>query len=129
MAENNKIERGFDEMLKKNLKLHREPIRQNFAQELMAKIQKAEQQGVLAKVVRQERLAFAAFILLPIGAIAAIFAYPNLTIETIRLMTNLYPLIKLSLTIFVSHWQLWVCYIFAAAACLYGFYESLLAEN
>jgi hypothetical protein len=129
MAENNKNEHRFDEMLKKNLKQHREPVRQDFAQELGAKIQKVEQQEVLAKVVRQERLAFAAFILLPIGTIAVILGYPNLAIETTRLMTNLYPLIKLAIASFVNHWQLWVCYILAAAACLYAFYESLLAEN
>jgi hypothetical protein len=129
MAENNKIERRFDEMLKKNLKLHREPIRNDFTQELLAKIQKVEEQEVLAKVVLQERLAFAAFILLPIGAIVVMFAFPNLVIAPIRLAEKLYPLIKLSLTNFVNHWQLWVCYILTAGACLYAFYESLLAEN
>ena len=116
-------------LLKKNLKQHREPIQKDFAQELLAKIQKAEQQKVLAKVVWQERLAFAAFILLSIGAIVIMFAFPNLVIAPIRLAEKLYPLIKLAVTSFVTHWQLWVCYILAAAACLYAFYESLLREN
>jgi hypothetical protein len=129
MAENNKIENRFDEMLKKNLKQHREPIRKDFAQELGAKIQKIEQQKVLAKVVRQERLAFAAFILLPIGMIVVMFAFPNLVIAPIRLAEKLYPLMKLAVTSFVTHWQLWACYILAAGACLYAFYESLLAEK
>jgi hypothetical protein len=129
MAENNKNEHRFDEMLKKNLKQHREPIRQNFTQELIAKIQKAEQQKVLAKVIWQERFLLAVYILLPIAAIVVIFAYPNLAIETSRLMTNLYLLVNLAVTSFVIHWQLWVCYILAAAVCLYAFYESLLREN
>jgi hypothetical protein len=120
---------GIIPLLKKNLKQHREPIQKDFAQELLAKIQKAEQQKVLAKVVWQERLAFAAFILLSIGAIVIMFAFPNLVIAPIRLAEKLYPLIKLAVTSFVTHWQLWVCYILAAAACLYAFYESLLREN
>jgi hypothetical protein len=127
LPENN--ERRFDEMLKKNLKQHREPIQKDFAQELLAKIQKVQQQKVLAKVVRQEKLAFAAFILLPVTAIVVIFAYPNLAIETARLMTKLYPLIIQSVKSIMNQWKLWICYILAAATCLYAFYESLLREN
>jgi hypothetical protein len=129
MAENNKNEYRFDEMLKKSLKKHREPVRQDFAQELLAKIQKLEQQKVLEKVVREERVLSAAYILLPIAAIVIIFAFPNLAIESARLLAKLYSLIILSAKIFMSHWQLWICYILTAAACLYAFYESLLREN
>jgi hypothetical protein len=119
----------FDEMLKKNLKLHREPIRRDFAQELLAKIQKVEQQKVLTKVVRQERLAFAAFILLPIGLIVVMFAFPNLAIAPTRFLEELYPLANQAFEYFIKEWKLRVYYIFAAAACLYAFYESLLADN
>ena len=129
LPENDKNECGFDEMLKKNLKLHREPIRKDFAQELLAKIQKAEQQKVLAKIVRQERLAFAAFILLPAGMIVVMFAFPNLAIAPTRLLEELYPLANQTFEHFIKEWKLWVCYILAAAACLYAFYESLLREN
>jgi sensor domain CHASE-containing protein len=129
LPENDKNERGFDEMLKKNLKQHREPIRTDFAQELLAKIQKVEQQKVLAKVVRQERLAFAAFILLPIAAITVIFAFPNLAIAPTRFLEELYPLVNQAFEHFIKEWRLWVYYIFVAAACLYAFYESLLREN
>ena len=127
LPENN--ERRFNEMLKKNLKQHREPIRNDFAQELLAKIQKVEQQKVLAKVVRQERLAFAAFILLPVGLIVVMFAFPNLAIAPTRLLEELYPLANQAFEYFIKEWKLWVCYILAAAACLYAFYESLLREN
>jgi sensor domain CHASE-containing protein len=127
LPENN--ERRFNEMLKKNLKQHRESIRKDFAQELWAKIQKAEQQKVLAKVVRQERLAFAAFILLPAGMVIVIVAFPNLAIAPTRLIEELYPLANQAFEYFIKEWKLWTYYILATAACLYAFYESLLREN
>jgi len=129
LPENKQNERRFDEILKKNLKKHREPIRQDFTQELLAKIRIVEQQKALAKVIRQERAALAAFILLPVGATAVMFAFPNLAAESAQLLTKLYSPIIQSIESFINHWQLWVCYILAAAACLYAFYESLLREN
>ena len=129
LPENQKNENKFDEILKKALKKHREPIRQDFTQELLAKIRTVEQQKALAKVIRQERAALAAFILLPVGAIAVMFAFPNLAAESAQLLTKLYSLIIQSIESFINQWQLWVSYTLAAAACLYAFYESLLREN
>ena len=129
LPENKQNERRFDEILKKNLKKHREPIRDDFTRELLAKIQKVEQQKALAKVIWQERAALAACILLPIGMITVMFAFPNLVVQSAQLLTKLYSLIIPSIESFINHWQLWIYYILAAAACLYAFYESLLREN
>jgi hypothetical protein len=119
-------EHKFDEMLKKNLKQHSEPIRQNFAAELIAKIQKLEQQEILNRIVMQERALLAACILLPIAAIAVMFAFPNLISESAEQIAKLKPILKQS---FVEQWQYWTSYVFAAAAGLYAIYEMLIANN
>jgi len=129
MTENNKIDIRFDEMLKKNLKQHREPVRQDFAQELLFRIQKIEQQNALRKVILQERLSLAAFIFLPLATVIVIFAFPNLIIESARQMTILYSLIIELVKISINHWQLCVYYGLATAAMIYAVYETILADN
>jgi energy-converting hydrogenase Eha subunit G len=129
MAENKQNERRFDEILKKSLKKHREPIRKDFAQELLAKIQVAEQQNALRKVILQEKVSLAAFILLPLAAIAAIFAFPGMVAEMGRLLTELPPLISQALITLAKQWQLLAYYALTALACLYAAYEVLRPEN
>jgi len=128
-TENNKIDSRFDEMLKKNLKQHREPIRRDFTQELLLRIQKLEQQKALAKVILQERLSLAAFIFLPLATVILIFAFPNMVIESTRQMTILYSLIIELVKMSMNHWQLCVYYAMATAAIIYAFYEAILADN
>ena len=125
--ENN--ERKFDEILKKNLRQYNEPIRQDFVVELSAKIKKLEQQKILAGVIRQEKILLATFIFLPLAAIIVMFAFPNLTIESSRLLEKLYPLLNQVVANFIKQWQLWIYYIIAVAVCLYALYETLGAEN
>ncbi|GEM_PF-3566839 len=122
-------EQKFDEILKKSLKKHREPIRKDFAAELLAKIQLAEQQNALRKVVLQEKISLAAFILLPVGAIALMFAFSDMVVEMGRLLVELPPLIGQILITLSKQWQLLVYYTLAFLACLYGVHEMLRPES
>ncbi|MFA5293528.1 MAG: hypothetical protein WC496_10895 [Phycisphaerae bacterium] len=128
-AENKQNERRFDDILKKNLKQHRESIRNDFARELLAKIQKAEQQKALAKVIMQERVLLAACIFLPIAAIAVIFAFPNLIVESSQQTTILHSLLIQLAKASMNHWQLCIYYTMAVAAVIYTVYEMVLAEH
>ena len=129
LPENNKNEYKFDEMLKKSLKKHREPVRQDFAQELLAKIQKLEQQKALAKVVRQERAAWAALILLPIAGVILVLMFPNLLLVSSQLLETLYLLAKETAANMVQQWQLWTGYAVIAAIMIYAVYKILLTDN
>ncbi|MBU1261059.1 MAG: hypothetical protein KJ757_05645 [Planctomycetes bacterium] len=122
-------EQIFDEILKKSLKKHREPIRDDFARELLAKIQMAEQQNALRKVVLQERVSLAAFILLPLAAIAVMFVFPDMVTGLGRLLAELPPLIIQALITLAKQWQLLAYYALALSACLYAAYEVLRPEN
>ncbi|PKL46486.1 MAG: hypothetical protein CVV39_07155 [Planctomycetes bacterium HGW-Planctomycetes-1] len=122
-------ERKFDEILKKSLKQHRESIRDDFARELLTKIQIIEQQNAIRKVVLQERISLAAFILLPLATIAAIFAFPDMVAEMGRLLTELPPLIIQALIILAKQWQLLVYYTLIGLGCLYAAYQVLRLEN
>jgi hypothetical protein len=129
LPENNKNEYRFDEMLKKSLKKHREPVRQDFAQELLAKIQKLEQQKALAKVVRQERAAWAALILLPMAGVILVLIFPNLLLVPTQLYGTIYLLAKETAANMVQQWQLWTGYAVIAAIMIYAVYGVLLADN
>lgn len=122
-------ENNFDNMLKKTLKEHAEPVSDEFAQQLLAKVQKIERQKILKKVILQERLALTGFILLPIAAIATAFFFPAVITAPAQQLTKLYPfIIQLGKGI-AEHWQLYLYQMIAAAIAVYAVYESLLTDN
>ena len=127
--ENNKIDRRFDEMLKKNLKQHREPVRDDFARELLAKIQTLEQQAAIRKVVLQERLSLAAFIFLPLAAVTALFIFPGVIMALGQLLTEVPSLMHHALIALARQWHLLVYFVLALLASLYMGYQVLRPEN
>jgi hypothetical protein len=129
LPENKQNEYKFDEMLKKNLKLHREPIRQEFARRLMAKLLTIEQQNTLKKVIWQERMLLSAFILLPVTVVILMLVFPSLLLSSLQLPQIIYLLMKEAAANIAQQWHLWICYVIAAAAVIYAVYESLLREN
>lgn len=129
MAENKQNERRFDEMLKKNLKQHREPVRQEFARRLMAKFLTIEQQKTLKKVVWQERMLLSAFILLPITVVILMLVFPSLLLSSLQLLQIIYLLMREAAANMVQRWHLWIYYVIAAAAVIYAVYETFLAEH
>ena len=128
-AENKQNERRFDEMLKKGLKEHREPVRREFARRLLAKIQTFEQQKVLRRVIWQERISLAAFILLPAAVVILVLMFPNLVLMSSQLLEVLYLLVKETAASMVQQWQLWMGYAAVAVAMIYAAYEILLADS
>ena len=122
-------ERKFDEILKNNLKKHREPIRDDFARELLANIQTAEQQNALRKVVLQESIFLAAFILLPLSALSTLFIFPSLIAGVGQFLTGLFPLINQAFESLIKQWQLLAYDAMAILACLYTAYEMLRPES
>jgi hypothetical protein len=128
-AENKQNERRFDEMLKKALKEHREPVRREFARRLLAKILTIEQQKVLAKIVRQERALLAACILLPVIAVISGLIFPSLLLVPSQLLELLYLLGREAAINMAQHWQLWMGYAAVAVVMIYAVYEVLLADN
>ncbi|MDD5011425.1 MAG: hypothetical protein PHQ00_04810 [Phycisphaerae bacterium] len=119
-------ERKFDEILKKNLKKHRELVRDDFAKELLTKIQIIEQQNAIRKVVLQEKISLAAFILLPLSVIALMFAFPDIVMGTGRLLTESPQLMIQAVIALSKQWQLLAYCASALLACSYGAYEILL---
>ena len=129
LPENKQNEQTFDQTLKKALKCHQELPRQEFSEKLIAKIRTIEQQNILRKIVWQERLLLAGFILFPAAAITIIFAYPAVVFEPVRLLAELIPLINMGVGKFVEQWRLWACYAAAAAAAIYAAYDMLPTDN
>jgi hypothetical protein len=122
-------ERKFDEILKKSLKKHREPIRDDFARELLTKIQIIEQQNAIRKVILQERISLAAFILLPLSVIALMFAFPAVVMETGQLLIESPKLMLQAVITLSKQWQLLAYYTLIGSACLYAAYQILRPEN
>jgi uncharacterized membrane protein len=122
-------EARFDEMLKTELKKHRELIRDDFAQELLAKVEKIEQQKAIQKVVVQERLSLAAFIILPLIIIGAMIMFPSLIVNSGQIISKMYYVIGQSMHIITAKWQLFSYYCLVFLACLYTFYQMTAAEK
>jgi hypothetical protein len=119
-------EAKFDEMLKTSLKNHHESVSGNFTKELLAKVEKLEQQKAIQKVIMQERFSMAVFVLLPLTLIAVIIAFPSLIIETGQLMISL---TVQSLEAVIKQWQMLIYFATIALACLYAVYQMLAKEN
>jgi ribosomal protein L29 len=128
-AENKQNERRFDEMLKKALKEHREPVRREFARRLLAKILTIEQQKELKKVIWQERILLAACILLPVAAVILGLVFPNLLLLSLQLPQIIYLLGREAAANMARQWQLWMGYAAVAVIMIYAVYEVLLADN
>ncbi|OHB50081.1 MAG: hypothetical protein A2Y10_14120 [Planctomycetes bacterium GWF2_41_51] len=126
MADNEKI---FDDILRKNLKKHYELISDNFAEQLLVRIERAEQQKTLKKVCLQEKISLAAFILLPLIMITIMIAFPSKVAGTGQMITGLVPLIFHVIAAMIKQWQMIVYYSIGFLACLYALYQMLGAEN
>jgi hypothetical protein len=129
LPKNKQNERRFDEMLKRTLKEHREPVQREFARRLLAKILTIEQQEAIRKVVRQERTLLAAFILLPAAVAISVLMFPNLLLVSSQLPGVLYLLAQETAASMVQQWRLWTGYAVIAAVMIYAVYGVLLADN
>jgi len=127
--ENKQNAREFDELLKKSLKKYHEPIRDDFARELLAKIQTLEQQAAIRKVVLQERLSLAAFIFLPLAIITALFIFPGVITALGQLLIEVPPLIHQACVTLIKQWHLLAYCVLALSASLYMGYQVLRPEN
>lgn len=67
----------FGEMLGRALQSHSEPVPAGFTERMLSRIEQAEQQRILARVVWQERLALAGCIAAGIIAIVAVVVFPD----------------------------------------------------
>ncbi|MHC4174988.1 MAG: hypothetical protein ACYTBX_03675 [Planctomycetota bacterium] len=77
MLKNRPNEDKFDQMLERALQKHSEPVPADFTERMLRRIEEAEEQQVLARVVLQERLALAGCIVLGAAAIVAVVAFPG----------------------------------------------------
>lgn len=122
-------ENNFDAMLKKNLKNHKEYIRGDFADELLTRIELFQKQKALRKVILQERALAAVRFLILAGSLICIFFFHELVAKPGQILVNSYPLLLFALKAVIHNWKIFSIYIFTFLICLYGLYESFIAEN
>ena len=67
----------FGEMLGRALQSHSEPVPADFVERVLSRIEQAEQQRILARVVWQERLALAGCIVVGVLALVAVAVFPD----------------------------------------------------
>jgi len=78
----------FGEMLGRALQSHSEPVPPDFTERMLSRIEQAEQQRILARVVWQERLALAGCIVVGVIAIVAVAVFPDRIAEVIQGITG-----------------------------------------
>jgi hypothetical protein len=127
--ENKKNPDRFDRLLKDALKQYRQPVPADFPQLMLSRLQKFEQQEAIKKVIQQERVLLAAWILLPISAVILALVFPNLLLLPAQLSQTLYLLAQKIAVNIAHHWKLWLSYFVVAAVMIYVFYEGLLAND
>jgi hypothetical protein len=129
LPENRKNEERFDELLTSALKKYRQPTPAGFPQRMLSRLEQVEQQEAIRKVVRQERMLLAGFILLPAAVVILVLMFPNLFLMSSQLLETLYLLAKETAANMIQQWRLWIGYVMVAAVAVYGIYEILLANN
>jgi len=67
----------FGEMLGRALQSHSEPVPPDFTERMLSRVQEAEEQRILARVVWQERLALAGCIVVGVLALVAVAVFPD----------------------------------------------------
>ena len=120
---------GFDKMLKNALSGPLDPIRTDFADDMLRELKKREQQKILAKVILQERLALAGCILVPVLALVAMFACPQAVTALSAWMKNCYDAFLLLVTTEQFNWQIWAVFASAAGLAVYSLFNLFLTDG
>jgi len=119
----------FDEMLKKSLKNHLETFPDDFADNLSAKIEKAEIESALKKIIMQKRLSWAALIILPLTIIGALMLFPSLLVYSNNAISEVNYYISQIPPLLLDKWQMIACCFLALFASVYAFYQMFITEN
>lgn len=77
MLRNKSNEDKFDQMLGRALRRHSEPVPADFTGRMLRRIEEADEQKVLSRVILQERLALVGSIILGVAAIVVVVFFPG----------------------------------------------------
>lgn len=78
MSANKSNNEKIDEMLRRALHRHTEPVPTDFTDKLLTQLREAEEQRILARVIIEERLAIAGCVAVAIIAIVAALVFPSI---------------------------------------------------
>jgi hypothetical protein len=122
-------EKQFDRMLTDGLRRCEKTVSADFADRVLSSVQLQAQQKLLAKVVLQERLALAGWIITSIGAIAVIVFLQQITETLSGLTARLSSSIGQAIISGQLEWQPLMIFAIAAVVAACGILELFFAEN
>lgn len=120
----------FDEMLRRGLRRHTEPVPSDFSERVLRQIREAEERRILARVVWEGRLALAGYIALGIIAIVAVVVFPDIAIIFTKQTGGFIDKIGPAITAISGKWQLYYT-VFAVVFgfAVYSFMDLLVGES
>ena len=129
-ANNSQNDNRFVKILKTALRAQSLPVPADFADNVSRRVLALHEQKILAKVILQERLALAACITIPLAAIAAIFAFPQILPTTwIGLKSLFYGIAKQIALMPQYDWQFGVALVAVAGFAAYSVFDLLFADR
>lgn len=112
---------NFDGLLADALKKHTEPIRPGFTGNILKKVEKIEQQKLLAKIVMQERIALAGCVTLTISLLSVLIFFGNdFAIILTKALQNIH-----NTSIPSPNWEMILVVSLTIASVLYAFSDIL----
>jgi len=112
---------NFDGLLVDALRKHTEPVRPGFTDNILKKVDKIEQQKLLAKIVMQERIALAGCITLAISLLSVlIFFGKDFTLILTKVLQNIQ-----NTPVPSPNWEMILVVSLTIASVLYAFSDTL----
>lgn len=124
-----KLENKFDEMLRKDLRKHTEPVPADFTERISRQIRELEEQKILARVILQERLALAGCIGVVVIAIVGAVVFPNIadsfTEQVMAFVNKTAKIIEAA----IYDWQFYMVFVAVFGIAVYGLVDLLVGDG
>ncbi len=122
-------EEQIDEMLGRALRRQSEPMPADFTDRMLGRVRQAEEQRILAQVVREERLALAGCIILGIVVIAVVAALPRTASGFAEQTEALIGKIPQIIKAVGCQWQLYTVFTGVFGFAVYGLADLLVGDS
>jgi len=128
-ADKSQFKDDFGKILATALAKQTTPVPDDFADNVLKKIQAAEQQNILSKIILQERLALAACIVLPLSVLVFILTFPEFVIKFSQQMVQICSTAVDTAMNTQFQWQSLIALAVAVAFAIYTFFDLLFADS
>jgi len=122
-------EKQFDEMLRRALQGHSEPVPADFTERMLRQIREAQEQRILSRVVLQERLSLAGCIVLGIAVVVVVMFFPDIAVSLTEQLRGFISKVNQGIEVVRYDWQFYMVFVGLFGLAVYSLVDLLVGES